>query len=154
MSDMFQHVWHVSTIVKGYLGFEKVISRPVEEFYMAVYASRCQGVCALVYSCQRNKPRNQFPTKPLEVPTRRLEEVTLDFVMELPCTSSGSDAIVVTVDILSKIVRFCPTTSDMDAVGSVKLFFNHWYRHDGLPRKVLSDRDGYFVGKFGKSYSG
>jgi hypothetical protein len=32
-------------IVKGHLGFE---SRPVEELYMAVYASRCQGGCALV----------------------------------------------------------------------------------------------------------
>jgi hypothetical protein len=34
------------------------------------------------------------------------------------------------------------------AVGSAKLFFNHWYRQDGLPRKFLSDRDGRFVGKF------
>jgi hypothetical protein len=28
------------------------------------------------------------------------------------------------------------------------LFFNHWYRHYGLPRKIVSVRDGRFVGKF------
>jgi hypothetical protein len=87
-------------------------------------------------------------TNPLEVHTRRLEQVTLDFVMDLPRTSSGQDAIVVIVDRLSKIVRFCPTTSDADAVGSAKLFFNHWYRHYGLPCKIVSDRDVRFVGKF------
>jgi transposase InsO family protein len=49
---------------------------------------------------------------------------------------------------LSKIVQFCSTTSDVDTVESAKLFFNHWYRHYGLPRKIVSDRDGRFVGKF------
>jgi hypothetical protein len=67
--------------------------------------------------------------------------------MELPRTPSGHDAILVIVDRLSKIVHFCPTTSDVDAIGSAKLFFNHWYRHYGLPRKFLSDRDSRFVGK-------
>jgi transposase InsO family protein len=36
----------------------------------------------------------------------------------------------------------------VDAAESTKLFFNHWYRHYGLPRKIVSDRDGRFVGKF------
>jgi hypothetical protein len=55
---------------------------------------------------------------------------------------------LVIVDRLSQIVRIFPTTSDVNAVGSAKLFFNHWYRHYGLPRKIASDRDGRFVGKF------
>jgi hypothetical protein len=102
-------------------------------------------------SCQRNKPRNQSQIgllNPLEVPNRRLEQVTLAFVMELPRTPSKHDVILVIVDRLSKIVQFCPTTSEVDAVGSAKLFFNQWYRHYGLPRKIVSDRDGRFAGKF------
>jgi hypothetical protein len=97
---------------------------------------------------QASQPVANWLLNPLEVPTRRLEQVTLDFVMELPRTLSGHDAILVIVDRLSKTVRFCPTTSDVDAVGSAKLFFNHWYRHYGLPRKIMSDCDGRFVGKF------
>jgi Integrase zinc binding domain len=102
-------------------------------------------------SCQRNKPRNQLPIgllNPLEVPTRRLELVSLDFVMVLPRTSSGHDAILVIEDRLSKTVHFCLTTSDADAVGSAKLFFNDWYWHYDLPCKIVSDRDRRFVGKF------
>jgi hypothetical protein len=117
---------------------------------MAAYASNFKEYVSSCDSCQRNKPRNQSQIgllNPLEVPNRRLEQATLDFVMELPRTPSGHDAILFIVDRLSKIVRFCPTTSDVDAVGSAKLFFNHWYRHYGLPRKIVSDRDGRFVGK-------
>jgi transposase InsO family protein len=101
-------------------------------------------------SCQRNKPRNQSQIgllNPLEVPNRRLEQVTLDFVMEFPRTPPRHDEILVIVDRLSKIVYICPTTSEVDAVGSAKLFFNHCYRHYGLPRKIVSDLDGRFVGK-------
>jgi hypothetical protein len=66
--------------------------------------------------------------QPLEVPTRRLEQVTLDFVMEIPRTRSGHDAVLVIVDRMSKVVCFCPTTTAVDAVGSAKLFFKEWYR--------------------------
>jgi hypothetical protein len=74
-------------------------------------------------SCQRNKSHTQVPIgllQPLEVPTRRLEQVTLDFVMELPHTPSGHDAVLVIVDRMSKVVRFCPTTTAVEAVGSAK----------------------------------
>jgi hypothetical protein len=103
---------------------------------------------------QASQPVANWLLNPLEVPNHRLEQVTLDFVMELPLTPSGHDAILVIVDRLSKIVHFCPTTSDVDAVGSAKLFVNHWYRHYGLPRRIVSDRDGRFLASFGRSCSG
>jgi hypothetical protein len=68
--------------------------------------------------------------------------------MELPRTPSGHDAVLVTVDRMSKAVRFCPTTIAVDAVGSAKMFFKEWYRLYGLPRKIVSDRDGRFISKF------
>jgi hypothetical protein len=30
------------------------------------------------------------------------------------------------------------------------MFFNHWYRCFGLPKKIISDRDGRFISKFWK----
>jgi hypothetical protein len=137
--------------VKRHLGFEKCYQDLSSSFTWPSMRRDVEEYVLSFDSCQRNKPRNLLPIgllNPPEVPTRRLEQVTLEFVMELPRTSSGHDAILVIVDRLSKIVRFCPTTSNVDAVGSAKLFFNHWYRHNGLPRKIVSDRDGRFVGKF------
>jgi hypothetical protein len=138
-------------IAKGHLGFEKCCQDLSRSFTWPSMRRDVKEYVRSCDSCQRNKPRNQLPIgllNPLEVPTRSLEQVTPDFVMELPRTSSGHDAILVIVDRLSKTVCFCPMTSDVDAVGSAKLYFNHWYRHCGLPRKIVSDRDGRFVGKF------
>jgi Integrase zinc binding domain len=96
-------------IVKGHLGFDKCyqdlsrgFTRPSMRRDVKEYVRSCD-------SCQRNKPRNQSQIgllNPLEVTNRRLEHVTLDFVMELPRTPSRHDAILVLVDGLSKIVRF------------------------------------------------
>jgi hypothetical protein len=36
----------------------------------------------------------------------------------------------------------------MDTVDTAKKFFNHWYRWFGLPKKIISDRDGRFISRF------
>jgi Integrase zinc binding domain len=97
-------------IVKGHLGFEKCYQDLSRSFTWPSMRRDVKEYVRSCDSCQRNKPLNQSPIGllyPLEVPTRRLEQVTLDFVMELPRTSSGHDAILVIVDRLLKIVRFC-----------------------------------------------
>jgi Integrase zinc binding domain len=88
-------------IVKGHLGFEKCYQDLSRSFTWPSMRRDVKEYVRSRDSCQRNKPRNQLPIgllNPLEVPTRRLEQVTLDFVMELPRTSSGQDAILVIVD--------------------------------------------------------
>jgi Chromo (CHRromatin Organisation MOdifier) domain len=35
-------------------------------------------------------------------------------------------------------------------VETAKKFFNHWYRWFGLPKKIISDRDGRFIARFWK----
>jgi hypothetical protein len=74
----------------------------------------------------------------------------MDFNTSLPETKSNHDAVMVIVDKLSKLVMFIPTRTDMDTVATAKMFFNHWYRWFGLPKKIISDRDGRFVSKFWK----
>jgi hypothetical protein len=55
---------------------------------------------------------------------------------------------MVVVDRRTKMVMFIPTTTEVDAVGSAKLFFRNWYRLHGLPSKIISDRDGRLISKF------
>ena len=52
------------------------------------------------------------------------------------------------MDRLSKFAMFIPIQTDVDAVRSAKAFFGNWYRLFGLPRKVVSDRDGRFLSLF------
>jgi hypothetical protein len=72
----------------------------------------------------------------------------MDFITSLPETKSNHDAVMVIVDKLTNLVMFIPTRTDMDTVATAKMFFNHWYRWFGLPKKIISDRDGRFISKF------
>jgi hypothetical protein len=108
-------------------------------------------------SCQRNKTSNKKPIgllKPLEIPTERFEEVSMDLFTTFPKTKENHDAVMVIVDKLTKLVMFIPTRIDMDKVETAKKFFNHWYRWFCLPKKILSYRDGRFIRRFWKELSG
>jgi hypothetical protein len=103
--------------------------------------------------CQRNNTSNQKPIgllKTLEIPTKRFEQVIMDFITTLPMTKENHDAVMVIVDKLTKLVMFIPTRTDIDTVETAKKFFNHWYRWFGLPKKIISDRDGRFISRFWK----
>ena len=101
--------------------------------------------------CQRNKGRTMKQAgllQPLPVPTFRWESVSLDFIMQLPMTRSGHDAIVVFVDRLTKMVHFAPTHTKCSAEDVAKLFAHNVFRHHGLPAELVSDRDPRFTSKF------
>jgi hypothetical protein len=69
----------------------------------------------------------------------------MDFITSLPETKANHDAVMLIVDKLTKLVMYIPTRTDMDTVATAKMFFNHWYRWFGLPKKIISDRDGRFI---------
>jgi hypothetical protein len=52
-------------------------------------------------SCQCNKPRSDLPAgllQSLPVPDKKLEQITMDMITDLPPTSSGHDTVVTFVD--------------------------------------------------------
>jgi hypothetical protein len=102
-------------------------------------------------SSQRNRPRSQSPIgllNQLKVPTRRLEQVTLDFVMELPRTSSGHDAILSLWIDCRKLSAFVLRRRMWMLLGlrscSSIIGIGNMVSRAG----IVSDRDGHFVGKF------
>lgn len=102
-------------------------------------------------TCQRNKVerRNkQGLLKPLEVPSERWEVVSLDFVVRLPPSKTGNDAILVMVDKLSKMVHLEPTRTEVTAEETTKLFLRAVFRLHGMPRVIISDRDPQFTSVF------
>jgi hypothetical protein len=66
------------------------------------YISSCDA-------CQRNKGTNQQPAgllQPLAIPSQRWEQISMDFITQLPTTQQGHDAIFVVVDRLTKRAHF------------------------------------------------
>jgi hypothetical protein len=103
------------------------------------------------HTCQRNKAPNQKPAgllKPLRIPGQCWESMGMDYVVQLPVTKKGHDAIVVFIDRLSKMVHLVPTTTKVTGEGTAQLFFDNVFKLHGLPRDIVSDRDSRFTGKF------
>lgn len=106
-------------------------------------------------SCQRNKSSNKRPfglLTPLPIPDSRWHTVTMDFIMDLPKSSSGNDAIMVLVDKLTKYVHLVPVLKTCSAEDVAKLFIQHIYQFHGAPKVLISDRDPRFTSKFWKSF--
>ena len=105
------------------------------------------------HACQSNKGQSQRPAgklQPLSIPNGKWQSVSMDFIMELPKTKSGQDAIWVCVDRLTKMVHIAATTTKVTAEGTAKLFRDNVWKHHGLPMDVVSDRDPRFTGNFSR----
>ena len=68
----------------------------------------------------------------------------MDF-MELPMTLRGHNSLFVVVDLFSGLVHLMPTTTTVDAAGAAHLFIDGVFKHHGLPRSIVSDRDPRFL---------
>jgi hypothetical protein len=71
----------------------------------------------------------------------------MDFMVSLP-PSKGFDAIMVVVDRFSKMAHFIPTKDEATAQETRRLFFSHIFKHHGLPKDIVSNRDSKFTSKF------
>jgi hypothetical protein len=101
-------------------------------------------------TCQQNRTFNKKQTcllEPLPIPKGLWENVSMDFMVNLP-PSRGFDAIMVVVDRFSKMAHFIPTKDEAITQEIGRLFFTHVFKHHGLPKDIVSDRDPKFTSKF------
>src|SRR5437667_2019071 len=71
----------------------------------------------------------------------------MDFIVELP-PSDGFNAILVCVDRLTKMAHFCPTTTNVTAEDTARLYLQYVFKHHGLPNDIVSDRGTQFTSRF------
>ena len=111
---------------------------------VATYVQTC-------ISCQRNKHRHGLTPgllQPTEVAHRAWQYVSMDFIPALPTTTTGLDAILVVVCMLSKMVHLIPTTVQITAKGMAELYRDHVWKLHGIPEKLISDRGPQFIAVF------
>jgi hypothetical protein len=71
----------------------------------------------------------------------------MDFMVSLP-PSRGFDAIMVVVNRFSKMAHFIPIKDEATTQEIGRLFFTHVFKHHGLPKDIILDRDPKFTSKF------
>lgn len=138
-------------LISGHVGTEKTRRAILRHYWWPEIRKDVEHYVLTCESCERNKAANQLPAgqlQPLQIPERRWSSVSLDFIMQLPKTRKGHDAILVVVDRLSKMVHIIPTTTSATGEVTAQLFFDHVFKLHGAPDEIICDRDPRFSGKF------
>jgi transposase InsO family protein len=139
----------------GHFGQAKTHERVMRHYYwprMRRFVNRYVSTCD---TCARSKTPRHKPhgfLVPLPVPSRPWGSISMDFVVGLPRSPTGNDAIFVVVDRLTKMAHFIPTTTSADASDVADLFAQQIFRLHGLPDDIVSDRDKIFTSKFWRHF--
>ena len=110
--------------------------------------------------CQSDKDTNQRKLgllQSIEIPQRRWEVVTVDFITSLPDVGNGKDtpiynAICVFVDKYSKMVHLVPCHTKLSAPMFARIFMSDLVRLHGVPKRIISDRDTRFNSIFFRKF--
>ncbi|GKC43368.1 putative reverse transcriptase domain-containing protein [Tanacetum coccineum] len=108
---------------------------------IALYVSKC-------LTCSKVKAEHQKPSGLLqqpEIPEWKWENITMDFIVKLPRTSSGHDAIWVIVDRLTKSAHFLAVREDYKTEKLARLYINEIVSRHGVPVSIISNRDSHFT---------
>ena len=109
--------------------------------YIYSYVSSC-------IRCQMNKhitSKKAGLMLPLQIPTRRWQQISMDFITDLPPSENNNDSIWVIVDRLSKMAHFIPVSKTLTSMQLCKLFMCRIVRYHGIPLDIVSDRDTRFT---------
>ena len=74
--------------------------------------------------------------------------VANDFIVSLPKTENGYDAIITYVERLSRRAHFTPNRTTDDGLTCAGTIFKNFFRYHGLPDSIFSYRDPKFTCKF------
>ena len=132
---------------KMYQDLKKLYWWPNMKADIAEYVSKC-------LTCSRVKAEYQKPSGLLvqpEIPVRKWERITMDFITKLPRTSTGYDTIWVIVDRLTKSAHFLPIKETDEMNTLAQLYLKEIVSRHGVPISIISDRDSRFTSNFWKS---
>ena len=111
---------------------------------VAEFVSKC-------LTCQKVKIEHRRPQgkiQSLEVPQWKWDSISMDFVVGLPRTRSGNNAIWVIVDRLTKSVVFIPMKDTWTMEQHARAYIKYVVRLHGVPSDIISDRDSKFLSHF------
>ncbi|GKF46594.1 putative reverse transcriptase domain-containing protein [Tanacetum coccineum] len=129
---------------KMYQDLKKLYWWPNMKADIATYVSKC-------LTCAKVKAEHQKPLGLLqqpEIPERKWEKITMDFVTGLPRTPSGYDSIWVIVDRLTKSAHFLPMKKTNSMEKLIQLYLKEIVCRHGVPVSIISDRDSRFASGF------
>jgi hypothetical protein len=88
------------------------------------------------------------PLQSLPIPTWKWEDISMDFIVELPKTAKGFYFVWVIIDRLTKIAHFLPVKVKYTVATYAELYIARILSLHGVPKTIVLDRGPQFVSKF------
>jgi transposase InsO family protein len=134
-------------VTSAHLGLDRTLYAVSRRFWWPRMRKHIEQYVKTCPVCQRIKADRRKPAgllQPLPVPEVAFESIAMDFVTDLP-VCKGFDAVWTVTDRLTKLVHFIPVTKSIGSQELADLFMQHIFRQHGMPRSIVSDRDGRFL---------
>ena len=90
---------------------------------------------------------------PLSIPEWKWSHITINFVIRLPRSSQGHDAIWVVVDRLTKSAHFLPIQINYSMDKLAQIYIREIVRIHGIPETFILDKDPRFLSRVWVSLS-
>lgn len=142
---------HHDSVISGHLGMDKTYHYLARNYYWPKMKEDVKEYIKSCPSCLANKSSNQLPAgllQPIPIPAKPYEEISMDLITHLPKTRRNNDAIVVFVCRLTKKITAVATQTTITAPELAHVYFDHVFKHHGLSKRIISDRDPRFTSSF------
>jgi len=139
--------------VFGHPGRDSTTAILGRDFYWPLQSRHVRQFLRNCDHCGRNKvwrEQKQGLLQPLPVPERFFQEISMDFMTDLP-DSQGNRYLWVIKDRLSKSVVLEAMPS-MKAEECAQRFMDCWCRYHGMPKAITSDRGTNWTSTFWKEF--
>jgi transposase InsO family protein len=142
--------------LSGHFGQRKTLTLVRRRYYWPTldtdvreYVKGCD-ICQRVKAVRHRKAGEMLA---LPLPSKPFESISMDFITDLPpsidkTTGVEYDSILVVVDRYTKVSKYIPCKKTTSAEDLADLFLKNWFKDQGLPANIISDRGSVFTSKF------
>ena len=131
-------------------GINRTVNKVRKSFFWKGLTGHVREYVESCPTCQVEKADHTLSKGKLQstqIPEEKWQEVSIDFITDLPKTAGGKDCIFVAVDKATRMVKLAPCSKTIAAFKMAKLFWQTVVKNYGIPRVIYSDRGAQFVGR-------
>jgi hypothetical protein len=138
----------------GHFGARRTLEKLLRQYTWDGVKKDVIDYCKDCLHCRRSKAAKHKPyglLQPLSPPEYPWEEVTMDFITELPPSKIAGvvyDSILVVVDRLTKMSHYIPAMVDWDGTELAQAWIREVIRLHGVLKQIILDRGPLMNAKY------
>ncbi|KAE8244770.1 hypothetical protein A4X13_0g6282 [Tilletia indica] len=132
----------------GHFGYTKTFLAVTKHFWRPRLAEMVLAWVRHCLACQRLKLGRRVGELDIEKDAQMpFEATSFDLVLGFPRTKAGNDAVLMILDVFSRMVLLSPCKSTIDAVGIAAIVSDRVLRQGWRPRRLITDSEARVTGR-------